>query len=665
MFSLLSPQFANPFSGEGIFSRDKKEDVSCNLQNNTTPEALISSYGEECLELMAQENWKRVINKSRKMLDLFALAKSSSLELNKGLEVSENLELAVYKNLAESYLHFKKYNRDEVKFYANECIRLGKEVDDKEAEVKGYYFLSLDCKYNNELPSAIYFIGQSLQVLESLNNFLLRVKVNCEYAKLKSLENYQLKENRSKSFDEINLYFEYTIHDFRAFGNKDNEDFAKIQFANHFYLFEENRSCGELLNRVDLANLSKKNQIHFHHVLALYYFREGNYAKASFFAKKTLLKVQNSEKMEEYLIEKDLVALLGKMDQGVLYSDDSVELIVDPVPLAKRAVKVISKGDALSGLSEKQFESIWAARYAAELNLDKKGYKDRLCFSKIHADKPLQMQVIPYKPLMNVINYSPIRKISAIWSQTRTLFNSIFSIKMGSLIRSEVNQEVKKWKGLDIFSGNQGLEKTGSSCLLDFDLIKKQGIYSSSGVLPFCDKAKYSGSFSSGAVTTTSATAAPTNDFTHFSSHHDLSYLPSKINILYNYKPIQTSKEEALHFLLVPKKNSPAKNFLELDKEQYKEVLLLAQKVAKWAKSKFGPSYSVYFFDKTGENAGQTQFVFHAHLVVVKDAPNNCCSKLAKLFQLISPRRELSKEKLEGTVQKYKADLGAFVQNTR
>ena len=45
------------------------------------------------------------------------------------------------------------------------------------------------------------------------------------------------------------------------------------------------------------------------------------------------------------------------------------------------------------------------------------------------------------------------------------------------------------------------------------------------------------------------------------------------INVLYNYRPIETGEGVSLHFLLVPKPDRPAKDFSELELDQYQEVL--------------------------------------------------------------------------------------------
>lgn len=209
------------------------------------------------------------------------------------------------------------------------------------------------------------------------------------------------------------------------------------------------------------------------------------------------------------------------------------------------------------------------------------------------------------------------RKIYSIWTQAAVLFRTTFLPSAPS--DSTLEKEKLFWHSLVPEINYNAEEKSGKGALTNDNVIRKQLVYP------------------------------------NITSSND-----SEILLLYNYAPLQTGGEQ-MHFLLIPNARKPAKNFLELDKQQYIEVLSLKGKVAQWAEKNFNGQATIHFFDKTREIAGQTQPLYHAHLIIVTQKKEETWGKLAMFFRMLLPSRPLPSTELKQRVTHYRASLGQFL----
>lgn len=234
-----------------------------------------------------------------------------------------------------------------------------------------------------------------------------------------------------------------------------------------------------------------------------------------------------------------------------LYQRDLIELNIAAHPLQRQAVEIsIRDQRSLSELDEEAFAGIWETRRLAEEHLAHAGNTNRLCYAPLSADKSPTWQIAPYASLPTWLDNCVFRKIYSIWKQAVVLFRTIFPAAQPS--RDELERIKTYWSGLETDREIPVREKHGHGPLTEDGVIRKQLVYPAS---------KDEG----------------------------------EVLLLYNYAPLRTGGEQ-LHFLLIPNPASPAENFLELEQEQYVQVLALAQKVALWARQEFGEHATVHFF---------------------------------------------------------------------
>lgn len=301
-----------------------------------------------------------------------------------------------------------------------------------------------------------------------------------------------------------------------------------------------------------------------------------------------------------------------------LYENDCVRLEVAERPLAKNAVDITLKQPVPIGQIEEQcFGDIWDTRYIAEKHLANAGYENRLCYSKIKGDRPASWQVVSYSSLPWYLDNVVFRKIYSIWKQATVLYRTAFSAS--PLSEKEAGKVRSFWSIHGMQAGERGSRKTGTGALTKSDVIQKQLVH-------------------------------PLNP-----SSED-----NDILLLYNYAPLRTGGEQ-MHFLLVPNPSKPAKNFLELDREQYVKVQNLTKKVSLWAEREFKGRATIHFFDKTGEIAGQTQPLYHAHLIIVTEEKEEIWGKLSMFLRMLIPSSPLPGNELKRRVTHYRKSLGNFI----
>ncbi len=319
-----------------------------------------------------------------------------------------------------------------------------------------------------------------------------------------------------------------------------------------------------------------------------------------------------------------IAVLIGSMTSSniiaapVLISQtEQANLILSETPLLDGAVDItLQHPTPFKELNEKQFSEIWKLRNIAEKHFAKNKIENRLCYSKITPEAAAKWQVVPYKSLPLYLDNVIFRKIYSIWQQLQVLYHTVFTPKSPTEKNRQIQQRFWEDLGEDL-SISEG--KTGSGALISSEVIQKQLIYP-----------QYPGG----------------NE--------------NQILLMYNYAPLKTGGEQ-MHFILVPVPEKPARDFLELDKEQYLKTLSLAQKISQWAQKKFEGKAVVHFFDKTGKIAGQTQALFHAHVIVVQEEKEELWGKLSMFFRMLLPPSPLSAPLLKSRVQHYKETLGPYL----
>ncbi|MEZ5315619.1 MAG: hypothetical protein R3E91_05380 [Chlamydiales bacterium] len=238
-------------------------------------------------------------------------------------------------------------------------------------------------------------------------------------------------------------------------------------------------------------------------------------------------------------------------------------------------------------------------------------------YAKLRSNESPVWQVTAYANLPNYLDHCVTRKIYSIWQQTKVLFRTIFPVKRMS--EEFLARESSFWDLNHVTESSSVGQKNGQGALTSQEVIDKQMVFPNS---------------------------MPDKD--------------NEILLLYNYAPLRTGGEQ-MHFLLVPNPAKPAKNFLELDKEQYTHVLALAQKVALWAEGEFKEEVVMHFFDKTGKIAGQTQPLFYAHLILVRSRNEERWGRVAMFFRMFFPVTPLSRQEVAKRVTHYKSSLGEFL----
>ncbi len=234
----------------------------------------------------------------------------------------------------------------------------------------------------------------------------------------------------------------------------------------------------------------------------------------------------------------------------------------------------------------------WNLRHQAELYLEKQGYTNHLCYWKMDTNS---WQLVPFNEPAPYLDIPILRTLDRFFKQAKVVYHSTFSPVTDAT--SDFWSEFKP-QGIS----QESSKYSGQGPLIDPVIVERQCVYSG----------KY-------------------------------------INMLYNYAPLKTGGEE-IHFLLVPKKEQPARNFLELSSNQYLELVEIAKQVQNWASEQGALSY---FFDKTGVLAGQTQPLYHAHLIVLKADQEEFWGRLNLLLRMIWPPSALNDAELARRVKYY------------
>ncbi|MGA8164101.1 MAG: HIT domain-containing protein [Waddliaceae bacterium] len=307
-----------------------------------------------------------------------------------------------------------------------------------------------------------------------------------------------------------------------------------------------------------------------------------------------------------------------------IYEYGPVQLEVARHPLSSRAVDIdLQQPRPLHELDETVFSALWKTRRAAENHFRKAGYDNFLCYAKLKNDEPPKWQVVPYSSSLPwYLDNALCRKIYSIVMQAQVLWRTMFPVHQSEEARREEKREF--WHSLSDETERSGGAKRGSGALTQKNVIRRQIVYPDS-----------------------------------------LSSDDNGILVLCNYAPVRTG-EKPWHYLLIPNPDRPAKDFSELDEQEYIKVMRHAQGIAMWAKQHFGEEASVHLYDKTGKIAGQTEPVYHAHAIITQNDPEEGWGKASMLFRLFFlPSRKLPPDELAQTVADSKEAIGAFLSQRR
>lgn len=288
------------------------------------------------------------------------------------------------------------------------------------------------------------------------------------------------------------------------------------------------------------------------------------------------------------------------------FSERDVHLEAPQNPLTPYAAEIVSHSP-LSTLTTEQCREIWKARRVAEQHLNESALDQRLHYGKLSHQHALRLQLAAYSPIPSFMDQVVLRKIYAVWMQSRVLWHLLFSSSL-----YEPREHASFWEGLSEDSG-RNYPPSGGGALISEQVIETQRVYEGQAV-----------------------------------------------RVLYNYAPLKE-----MHFLVAPKSEHPARDFMELEEAQYVEVLTLTKKIADWAAERFGDEARLHFFDKKGVIAGQTQPLYHAHIIITTSAEEEWWGKVKMFFRMLLPARPLSVERLRERVTFYQNSLGNFLEQSK
>lgn len=237
-------------------------------------------------------------------------------------------------------------------------------------------------------------------------------------------------------------------------------------------------------------------------------------------------------------------------------------------------------------------EKLWELRSKAHVYLADRGAKGQLSYLKYDRSGSLNVQVVPYQ-LPSYLDWPVLRSVASVWQQFAAVLRTIFgsTIQPAAVCLDE--------QGLPGRGGNF----TGEGALVSPDVIAKQRVWEG-----------------------------------------------EHLNVLYNYRPIKT--ESQVHFLLTVKPAEAARDFSEVTQAQYAEVLELAQRIDKKAREHWSTeAVETHVLDKVGRFAGQTESVYHAHVVVVLNKSDDFWGKLSLLWRMVWSPSPLPADELSRRVE--------------
>jgi diadenosine tetraphosphate (Ap4A) HIT family hydrolase len=281
---------------------------------------------------------------------------------------------------------------------------------------------------------------------------------------------------------------------------------------------------------------------------------------------------------------------------------DQIHLGISKQPLAHHALEI--QGPNIEELTLKDIKTIYVVRQMVNFLFRTKGFENSLCYFKMEFGQPLKMHLVPYPSLPQRWDYAFLRFLYRFFLQSAVLLHTIYPPK--TLSASQIEDEKKFWGNIVVNTNTGNITKTGSCQLLQTSTIQTQEILRTDHAI-----------------------------------------------CLYNYAPLEVG-EHGMHLLIIPHPGKPAAHFLEMDEEQYVDVLESAKKLSKWANVYFKEkNLQIHCYDKSGSLAGQTQNVFHLHWILV-EKEDTLTGKLKLFLRMIIPPRPLSTQALQERITKYK-----------
>ncbi len=265
----------------------------------------------------------------------------------------------------------------------------------------------------------------------------------------------------------------------------------------------------------------------------------------------------------------------------------AISLRTPETPLLPQAIEV-EFGNDLSFLTDDELGRVWELRRAADQNFANTGAIGQLGYLKIGPSGCHSVQVAPYY-LPSYMDYPVLRSIASLWQQVRAVLNTLFG-----------STQATTAVALPAAVASVDVKRTGGGALVEQEVIDKQLVWQG-----------------------------------------------RNINVLYNFRPIKTATQ--VHLLLVVKPERPGRNFGEISREDYIEVLDVARAIDQRAREVWKDQkeeVETYIFDKTGSFAGQTQPIYHAHVVVTLGAKDSTWGKLRLLWRMVWTPAALKDDKL-------------------
>lgn len=289
----------------------------------------------------------------------------------------------------------------------------------------------------------------------------------------------------------------------------------------------------------------------------------------------------------------------------ISYQNESAWLETPNFSLSPDAVGIFSEQTDFEKMSEKDFIALYKARKVAHEILREKGYKNFLNYSQIGTDRPFQAQLVSFASLPSYLENGIVRNLYSFFLQLRVVVNSAF------FPTKTTPRPSKGFTSVELPKNDPAIF-TGFGALTKVKQIQKQLLY------PKLEEIEKEKAF-----------------------------------VLYNYAPLKVG-DNKLHFLIIPNPQKPARNFEELEEDQYVRVQELVQKILHISKKKFGNSCVIHVFDKTGQLAGQTQELFHTHVLIQEKASEALSGRLKLIGRMLAPPSPLSEQELQGKMSELK-----------
>lgn len=295
---------------------------------------------------------------------------------------------------------------------------------------------------------------------------------------------------------------------------------------------------------------------------------------------------------------------LKEMDYVIAYEGEEMNIVVPQCPLASGSLKIQSKSTSrtFSEWKETEKKESYALMQDVIQIFEKKGIKDYLIYGKESnpSKSTFSFEIVPYP----TEGLTFLKQFKVLWNIT---FGSscLPFVKLSKIAKNfeEDQHSFSKTQHDQIEVIKKAVK--GSDAFCNPKIIEKQMVFEG-----------------------------------------------KEINVLYSNAPLAID-DEKLHFLVVPKEHRH--KFSDLTRGEYLEAMDLAQKLIGHYKKK--GYHTAFIFDKSGEEAGQTQAHWHEHIIFTATKTQEFWGQLTVLKNMTIGSSSLPDKELNTRVNSLKQEL--------